>query len=301
MYAIEANSYTKHYSGGKIKALSDFSVRIEKGTVFSLLGPNGAGKTTLMKLMLSIVLPTSGEGFILGKSTSDPTSRSSVGYLSENHKFPGFLNAEQVLWYYGKMSGVSSSDLRKRIPSLLKQVRLQEKAKIRTRKYSKGMLQRLGTAQAMINDPSVIFLDEPTDGIDPVGRIEIRQILLNLKERGKTIFINSHLLSEVERVSDEIAVMKDGRLIKKGKTLDFLESTGEYLIAVEDSKQEKLYNILNNLKIVYRQVRKSVSVKTEDITQLNTVIDRLREENILIKGVEEIKGSLEDYFIKIIR
>ncbi len=301
MYAVESNGFTKHYSGGKIKALSDFCIKIEKGTVFSLLGPNGAGKTTLIKLMLSIAIPTSGEGFILGKKTTDRSSRMSVGYLSENHRFPGFLNAEQVLWYYGKMSGVLSTDLKKRIPVLLKKFNLEEKRKLKTVKYSKGMLQRLGTAQALINDPEVIFLDEPTDGIDPVGRIEIREILLELKERGKTIFINSHLLSEVERISDEIAILKEGRMIKKGRTSDFLESTGEYNIRVEDSKQEIFFNILNSLNIKFAPHKHSASVKINDITELNSVIDSLRDEDILIKGVEEIKGSLEDFFIKIIR
>jgi len=195
MIAIESKGLTKHYSRGKIKALTDFNVSVEKGKIFSLLGPNGAGKTTLFRLLLGIALPTKGEGSILGKDIRDPEARKCVGYLSEDHRLPGYLNGEQFLYYYGKMSGVSNYDLGIKIPKLLKQVKLDDRKSLKLRKYSKGMLQRLGTAQALINDPEIIFLDEPTDGIDPIGRIEIREILLDLKKEGKTIFINSHLLS----------------------------------------------------------------------------------------------------------
>lgn len=301
MSAIESIGLTKHYSRGKIKALTEFDLQLEKGRIFSLLGPNGAGKTTLMKLLLSIALPTSGEGFILGKKISDPSSRLSIGYLSENHRFPGFLDSEQFLYYYGKMSKIAPSVLKERIPELIKLVRLEDKRKLKLKKFSKGMLQRIGTAQALINDPEIIFLDEPTDGIDPVGRIEIREILLNLKARGKTIFINSHLLSEVERMSDEIAILKDGMLIKKGKTSDFLESTGKYLISVANGNEKTLFGILESKNISFSPENNSAQALISDGSVLNEIIDLIRAEKILITGVEQLKSSLEDYFIKVIR
>ena len=301
MLAIESKGLTKHYSRGRIKALTGFDLQLEKGRIFSLLGPNGAGKTTLMKLMLSIALPTSGEGYILGRKINDPLSRMNIGYLSENHRFPGFLDIEQFLYYYGKMSKIPSSVLKERIPELIKLVRLEDKKKLKLKKFSKGMLQRIGTAQALINDPDIIFLDEPTDGIDPVGRIEIREILLNLKERGKTVFINSHLLSEVERLSDEIAILKNGLLIKQGKTSDFLESTGKYLISVINGSEMILFNILESEKISFTHENNMAKASISSETDLNRIIDLLRAEKVMITGVEQIKSSLEDYFIKVIR
>jgi ABC-2 type transport system ATP-binding protein len=301
MYAIESKGLTKHYSGGRIKALSDFDLSVEEGNIFSLLGPNGAGKTTLIKLLLSIALPTRGEGFLFGKAISSPGCRRSTGYLSEDHRFPGYLDSEQFLYYYGKMSGVTDHDLNLRIPRLLKQVKLDGRKKLKLKKYSKGMLQRLGTAQALINDPKLIFLDEPTDGIDPIGRIEIREILLDLKEQGKTIFINSHLLSEVERISDEIAILKDGNLIKKGRTEEFLESTGRYLITVEQTKKDMLSDMLNRRNITHEVSGTGLSAAISSIDELNEIIDSLRKEKIIIRSIEELKNTLEDYFIKVLK
>jgi len=300
MFAIESRSLTKHYSRGRIKALTDFDIEVGQGKIFSLLGPNGAGKTTFIKLILSIIEPTSGEGRILGKKISDPSSRLKTGYLSENHRLPEFLNAEQFLYYYGRMSGSDGYELRKKIPELLKKVKLLDKKELKIRKYSKGMLQRLGTAQALINDPDIIFLDEPTDGIDPMGRIEIREILLDLKNAGKTVFINSHLLSEVERLSDEIAILKEGKMIKKGRTADFLESTGRYKITVETGRTNDLYSLLEGKNISYSKKDSCAEADIEDKAVLNEVIDRLRSEKIIITGIEEQRTSLEDFFIKVV-
>ena len=300
MFAIESVSLTKHYSRGRIKALTDFDISVEQGKIFSLLGPNGAGKTTFIKLILSIIEPTSGEGRILGKKISDPSSRLKTGYLSENHRLPAFLNAEQFLYYYGKMSGSAGYELSKKIPELLKKVKLFDRKDLKIRKYSKGMLQRLGTAQALINDPEIIFLDEPTDGIDPMGRIEIREVLLDLKRSGKTIFINSHLLSEVERLSDEIAILKDGKMIKKGKTADFLESTGKYKISVETDRTNDLYSLLEGKNISYSKKDFYAEAAIDDKAVLNDLIDKLRSEKIIITGIEEQRTSLEDFFIKVV-
>ncbi|HAQ61868.1 TPA: ABC transporter ATP-binding protein [Candidatus Delongbacteria bacterium] len=301
MIAIESIGLTKHYSRGNIKALTDFNVSVEKGKIFSLLGPNGAGKTTLFRLLLGIAIPTSGEGKILGKDIRDPGSRTNVGYLSEDHKFPGYLNGGQFLYYYGKMSGVSNYDLSKKIPDLLKQVKLDDRKTLKLKKYSKGMLQRLGTAQALINDPGIIFLDEPTDGIDPIGRIEIREILINLKNQGKTIFINSHLLSEVERISDEIAILKQGVLIKKGNTSDFLESTGRYHIRVEQDGKNALTEIFKRRNIDHEIMENGFSTAISDTKELNELIDDIRKERINIENIEHLKNTLEDYFIKVLK
>ncbi|MBN2789150.1 MAG: ABC transporter ATP-binding protein [Candidatus Delongbacteria bacterium] len=299
MNVIEAKDLTKHYSG-KVKALDKFSIEVEKGKVFSLLGPNGAGKTTFIKLMLSIVKPTSGAATILGSNINDPLSRKKIGYLSENHVFPDYLNAEQILFYYGMMANVAKSDIKKRIPVLLSKVKLSDKKNIKIKKFSKGMLQRLGTAQALINDPEIIFLDEPTDGIDPIGRIEIREILNELRNEGKTIFINSHLLSEVERISDEIAILKDGKLIKRGKLENFINDTGSYRIKLVGSKNDLIEEYARSKNIEVNFEKGYYKLGSNDLTQLNKLIDELRSNEIMISEISPIKETLEDYFIKII-
>jgi ABC-2 type transport system ATP-binding protein len=233
VYAVETFDLTKHYSGGKIKALQDCTIKVETGKIFSLLGPNGAGKTTLLKILISIIHPTRGNANILGQPIQNYSIHSKIGYLAENHRFPEFLTANQVLFYYGKMSGISNSVLRERIPTLLAMVKLQKWGTTKIRKYSKGMMQRLGLAHALINDPELIFLDEPTDGIDPVGRKEIRDILKGLQAQGKTIFLNSHLLSEVERVSDEVAILKDGQLLQQGSVDDFISVKQQFNLHLE--------------------------------------------------------------------
>ena len=300
MYVIQAEGLTKHYSKGKIKALDDFTIEVEKGKIFSLLGPNGAGKTTFIKLILSIVKPTSGSGKIFDKSISDPKSRARIGYLSEHHIFPGYLTAEQILYYYGLMSNVSRSKIKERTPILLKKVKLYDKRNIKVKKFSKGMLQRLGTAQSLINDPDILFLDEPTDGIDPIGRIEIREILNELRNDGKTIFINSHLLSEVERISDEIAILKDGELIKRGKLEHFINDTGCYRVFLDGSKNKIIeeYALNKNLEISYD--KGFYRVENDNLADLNELIDLLRKNKITISEIAPIKETLEDYFIKII-
>ena len=316
-YMIETNNLTKHYTRGKVKALSDFSINIKKGTIFSLLGPNGAGKTTLVKLLLSIIKPTSGTGKLNGLDMSKSEARMKVGYLAENHRFPIFLNAKQVLYHYGKMSFVDTKILEEKIPKLLKMVNLQDKDKIKIKKFSKGMLQRLGIAQALINDPALLFLDEPTDGIDPVGRREIREILLKLKDEGKTIFINSHLLSEVERISDEVAILKDGKLLKHGTIEDFISVKDKFKIYLarfgedsnsiaipEDERVEKKvleeYCNENHIESIYNADKNYFTITVLDKLQLNKVIDHLREKEIVIEGIVPVKISLEDYFINVI-
>jgi len=253
MNVIQAEGLTKYYNNGKVKALDDFSIDVEKGRIFSLLGPNGAGKTTFIKLILSIVKPTAGIGKIFDKNILNYQSREKIGYLSEGHVFPNYLTADQILYYYGQMSNISKSNIKERTSILLKKVKLYDKKNIKIKKFSKGMLQRLGMAQALINNPEILFLDEPTDGIDPIGRIEIREILNELRNEGKTIFINSHLLSEVERISDEIAILKGGKLIKRGPLEHFTNETGYYKILLDGLKNNIIeeYALNKNLEISF--------------------------------------------------
>jgi len=299
VYAVETYDLTRYYSRGRIQALEGVSLKVETGKIFSLLGPNGAGKTTLIKLLLKIVHPTRGEAKILGQPVSDYRVHGKIGYLAENHQFPDFLNAWQVLYYYGRMSGMGKFRLREKIPQLLKLVKLEKWAKVRIRKFSKGMLQRLGIAQALIYDPELLILDEPTDGIDPVGRREVRDLLKSLREEGKTIFLNSHLLSEVERVSDEIAILKEGRLLEKGSIGDFISVKDQYQLQVQDGA-ENISGICRNLRVGLREQNGAYLVSVEDERHLNQLIDALREKEILITALTPRKISLEDFFIEVV-
>jgi len=299
LYIVETENLTKYYSRGKIKALEDFSLQVERGKIFSLLGPNGAGKTTLIKVLLGIVFPTRGSAKILGKDISDYASHARIGYLAENHRFPEFLTANQVLYYYAKMSGVEKAVLQEKIPQLLKLVKLEKWGDTKIRKFSKGMMQRMGVAQALTNDPDLLFLDEPTDGIDPVGRREIRDLLKELRDRGKTIFLNSHLLSEVERVSDEVAILKNGRLLQKGTVEDFISVKQQYTLQLGEG-YETLQRLCKELNIPLLSQNGSFILSGVDDAQLNHLIDKLREEKAVIRGIIPRKITLEDFFIDII-
>ena len=198
MDVITAESVSKTYRGlfrsQPVVALQDFSIVIASGQIFSLLGPNGAGKTTFIKILLSLAHPTSGKATILGMPVPHARTRARIGYLPENHRYPSYLTGQQLLRLFGRLLGIEEKILAPRIPQFLDMVGMTQWKNMKVKKYSKGMLQRIGLAQALINDPDLLFLDEPTDGVDPLGRKEIREVLKAIKAQGKTIFLNSHLL-----------------------------------------------------------------------------------------------------------
>ena len=297
--AIETFDLTKYYGAGRIRALEGCDLRVEPGTIFSLLGPNGAGKTTLIKLLLGIAPPTRGEGRILGENISGWRFHSRIGYLAENQRFPNFLSAERLLHYYGRMAGVRRSALREKIPYLLGTVGLEEWRKAKIRKFSKGMIQRLGLAQALINDPELLFLDEPTEGLDPVGRRQVRDLLLDRRREGKTVFLNSHLLSEVELVSDRIAILKEGRILKQGEVGDFTSVRNTYQLSLEGGRNG-IGRICRKLKIPFAEEKAYFRIEVKDELHLNELIDALRAEKMTIKSLVPSRISLEDYFIEIV-
>ena len=299
MKAIETQNLSRFYQKGNIKALDGVSLTTEAGTIFSLLGPNGAGKTTLIKLLLGIVFPTAGNATIFGKPISDITIHNDIGYLAENHRFPEFLSANEILYYYGKLNGLNKAILHQRMPGLFKLVNLEGWENTKIRKFSKGMLQRLGIAQALINEPKMLFLDEPTDGIDPVGRREVRDLLKKLRDQGKTIFLNSHLLSEVERISDEIAILKKGKLVRQGSLESLISRDHHYDLLVE-SEPSAVTPICEQLSVPVTAQNGHLSIAIKDTAQLNALIDELRSAAVQIRGIIPQKISLEDYFIEVI-
>ncbi len=301
-FAISLDNLTKIFSSGKfskneITALDNVSLNIEKGIIFGLLGPNGAGKTTLIKILLGIVFRTSGSVKIFDEDISKYEIKKKIGYLPENHKFPNYLTGEEVIVYNAKLSGFKIDKNSQKITEVLNLVKMEKWRKTKIKKYSKGMMQRLGLAQAIIHDPELIFLDEPTDGVDPIGRKEIRDILIELKNKNKTIFINSHLLSEVELVSDKVAILNEGKLLKHG-TVDELTIDKEvYEIKTELPITEEIFN---KLKLIYKIKKNNnlITLENEDNSILNNFMDELRKAGVNITNVNQKKSSLEDMFIK---
>lgn len=304
MPILEINNLTKIYNGGvkknEIKALDDFSLKIEEGTIFGLLGQNGAGKTTLIKILLGITFPTKGTFRIFDSNTSLEEAKMKIGYLPENHKFPNFLTGNEVLKYFGMMSGLSGKSLELKISEMLELVDMTKWGKTKVKVYSKGMMQRLGLAQALIHDPQLIFLDEPTDGVDPIGRKEIRNLLILLKEKGKTIFLNSHLLSEVELVTDRIAIMNRGKLIKEGNVHELTKKEEVYNIILDVNLEELFgehYLTNNSLSKV---ADRTYTIRVQDSSEFNLLIDKLRASGVTIKEFSQQKNSLEDIFISLV-
>ncbi len=304
MTAIEVDQITKVYqtkfNKQKITALNSFSLNVEAGTVFGLLGPNGAGKTTLVKLLLGITFPTIGSAKILGENINNYRIKRKIGFLPENHRFPNYLTAEQTLKYFSRLSGYEHENLDSRIDELLSQVKMTQWKKTKVKKYSKGMMQRLGLAQAMMNDPELIFLDEPTDGVDPIGRKEIRDILSDLKAQGKTIFLNSHLLSEVELVSDRVAILNEGKLLKEGSVKDL--TTSDEIYEIETTNKLESHITIPELPAIRIESKENIlTLNVKDNFELNMVIDHLRKNKINIRSVSVQKNSLEDLFVNLIK
>ncbi len=304
MNVIEINGITKNYpakkfSGDKIKALDNVSFSVGSGEIFGLLGPNGAGKTTLVKILLGITFSSAGKATIFEKPVTDVNIKRKIGYLPENHQYPNYLTGEQVIDYFGRLSGLSKSDLDKTTYKYLKIVGMDEWGTTKIKKYSKGMMQRLGLAQAMISNPDLIFLDEPTDGVDPIGRKEIRDVLLELKNQGKTIFLNSHLLSEIELICDRVAILNKGALIKEGSVEDITTTGNRYIFNTSDLADDMMNKLLMEYKSTVNG-RNEFACNVNSVEDVNKIIDYLRSSGILIHGVNREKSSLESMFINLI-
>ncbi len=299
-YILTTDSLVKRFGGGAkaVPALQGVSISVKAGEIYSLLGPNGAGKTTFIKCMLGIVFPTSGSGYIFGDPLGSINSKKRIGYLPENHRYPLHLTGEQVLRYFGKLSEVDPVLLEARINETLGLVGMNDWRTMKVRKYSKGMMQRLGLAQALINDPDLIILDEPTDGVDPVGRKEIRDVLTHLKERGKTVFLNSHLLSEVEQISDRVAIMRQGQIITEGKVQDLTSQKNYYEVQIAPDQFAQAISLLSPSST--EPEHNKMTIVCETPKELDAQLDLLRSNNISIGAVIPKRSSLEDLFIQLI-
>jgi ABC-2 type transport system ATP-binding protein len=288
--------YRARFRGKEVKAVCNLTLRVPVGVKFGLLGPNGAGKTTFVKMLLSAVHASSGSAWIFGKDIRLDESRRPVGYLPENHRFPTYLTGAGMLNFYGALSGLPAGERRKRIPGLLKLVGLSDWGRVRIKKYSKGMLQRLGLAQALVHHPKLLILDEPTDGVDPAGRREIHDILNRLIGKGVTVFINSHLLSEVESFCEYVAIMRQGKLVLEGKISQLLAGSG---FTVNASRLP--VSSLNEIRAagaIILSTANGVAIQSPSSEHANLVMDRIRAAGGSIESFAPSGASLEDLFLK---
>ena len=308
--AVAVTDLSKTYHSGWIRqehvqALDDVTLSVEPGTVFGLLGPNGAGKSTLVKILLGVVHASSGTAALFGTPSTNPAARRHIGFLPEDHHFPGFLSGERVLHIYGRMANVDAETRSARIPELLDRVGLAGRRASKVQSYSKGMMQRLGLAQALLGDPELLFLDEPTDGVDPVGRRDIRDLLVWLQEQGTTVFLNSHLLSEVEKVCDRIAILQDGAIVRQGSIHELTAVERVYDVVTTRIPPTVLENLDEALRPTEDGAPSDPSlsryrVRADNRAALNAVLDRLRTANVEIESVRPLRQTLEDYFIDVV-
>jgi ABC-2 type transport system ATP-binding protein len=300
---IKAENLTKDYkkfSGKKVRALDSLSLEVSEGKIFGFLGPNGAGKTTAIKIFLGIHFPTAGNAEVLGKDVTDVKSRHHIGYSPEEAYYYSFLKAKEHIKYYGNLFGMKGKELNKRSDELLELVGLKDYHDTPLKEFSKGMQQRFGIAQALINDPELLIFDEPGSGIDPLGRKEVRDILLMLKEEGKSIFFSSHYLSEVEMICDKVAILNKGKLIRIGS---LEELTGKYEgkeISAQDLSHETIEQIENVARDVIRRGQRII-IFVENEEDSYKVIQMIKESGGNLLSISPQKESLETIFVEAIK
>jgi ABC-2 type transport system ATP-binding protein len=297
---IDLRDVAKTYRG-RIQALRGVSIQVHPGEVFGLLGPNGAGKSTLVKILMTIIRPTRCIGTLLGEPVGTKRVLSRVGYLPEHLKFPDYLTGEQALDIYGALAKVPRRTRRERAEELLNLVGMDEWRTKRIKTYSKGMKQRMGLAQSLINDPDLVVLDEPTDGVDPVGRRDIRNIMSDIRKRGKAVFVNSHILSELELVCDRVAILSKGDVVAQGTVEELTRGSKRYEIELASPMPEdaRVKEVLSALKGDYlgTETKTSITVPSDNTQAIQPLIDALRQAGALIQSLKPVRQSLEDYFI----
>ena len=303
MPAIEIENLTKDYEVGfwrkrKVRALDGLSLSVEAGHIFGFLGANGAGKTTTLKLLMRLIYPTAGSARILGHDIRDVSVHARIGYLPENPYFYDYLTPREFLDYCGQLFGLDQQTRRTRTEELLARVNLDNRSwKRQLRKFSKGMLQRVGLAQALINNPEVVFLDEPMSGLDPVGRREVRDLIASLRAEGKTVFMSSHILSDIEVLCDSVAILKHGKLAHAG-SIEQLRAQEANLIEVvaTGAEPEVLKQKLGDHARVTADAS-GVRIQVQDEKEVDAVIAALRKSDGKLVSVQPVKQSLEDLFL----
>ncbi len=277
---------------GKVHALRGVSLEVMDGEIFGLLGPNGAGKSTLVKIIMTVIHATRVSGTLLEKPIGNRKILEDIGYLPEHHRFPYYLTGKQVLHHYAALANVSRKDRITRASSFLSRLGLNGWENKKVGSYSKGMLQRLGIAQALMNDPKLLVLDEPTDGVDPVGRREIRDLLAELRDEGRAVFLNSHLLSELEMVCDRVAIMVKGKVTMQGTIESLTQDSRRYEIETEESVPTWAKEVVDDVS------EHLMVIRSDDPAIIQPILDRLRRDQITILSVKPVRENLEDLFMR---
>lgn len=298
--AIEIENLTKDYPHGflnlkKRRSLENLSMQVQSGEVFGFLGPNGAGKTTTIKLLMRLIFPTSGTARILGKSIQDVSMHQEIGYLPEQPYFYDYLTARELLDYFARFHGLTATDRQERVERMLKKVGLETAKKIQLRKYSKGMLQRVGLAQAILHDPQVVVLDEPMSGLDPLGRREVRDIILDLRKEGRTVLFSTHILTDAEMLCDRVGVIVGGKLRGVGKPEEMVAIETQGMEILFELEEEKKFALLERATKTGERYRVQVPE-----TELYAAVEELRAAGARILSVAQVKPTLEEFFMNLV-
>lgn len=308
MPVVEIENLTKDYEVGfwrkrKVRALDGLSLAVEGGEIFGFLGANGAGKTTTLKLLMRLIYPTAGRAQILGRDINDVSMHARIGYLPENPYFYDYLTARELLSYCAELFGYSKQERKRLAAELLSRVRLDEKSwDKQLRKYSKGMLQRVGLAQALVNDPEIVFLDEPMSGLDPIGRREVRDLIASLRTKGTTVFMCSHILSDIEVLCDRVAILNRGRLSETGTLEELRERAGDdrrIEITIAGTTFEKLSSVfpeLDGAQITPTAAGARIEVASEQ--DVDAALAALRRAGGRLISVQPVRQSLEELFVR---
>jgi ABC-2 type transport system ATP-binding protein len=307
MPIVEIENLTKDYEVGflhkrKVRALDGLSLTVNEGEIFGFLGANGAGKTTTLKLLMRLIFPTSGKARILGHEIADISMHQRIGYLPENPYFYDYLTAREFLEYCAELFGYATNDRRKRSEELLRRVRLDEKSwNTQLRKFSKGMLQRVGLAQAVINDPDVVFLDEPMSGLDPIGRREVRDLIASLRQEGKTVFMCSHILSDIEVLCDRVGIMKRGKLAHVGHLDELRSRAGDSgvieVVATAIDEPTFRQHLAGFDKAAISATAGGLRIQVPNESDVDGVLAVLRKAGGKLVSVHPLRQSLEELFL----
>jgi len=303
MEVIRTEGLRKEFTTGFLRkksvAVESLNLSVADGEIFGFLGPNGAGKTTTIKMLLGLIYPTAGNAWMLGEPIAHVEMRKNIGFLPEQPYFYDYLTAEEFLSFYGGLFDIRQSALTPKIKELLTLVGLEGKEKVQLRKFSKGMLQRIGIAQALINDPKLVILDEPMSGLDPIGRKEIRDIIIHLKEKGKTVFFSSHILPDVEMICDRVGIIGKGKLLKTGRVEELISSMGtkSLELTIEGVNGSLLQELKKTAEKVVESGRKCLlSFKLEE--EARRAVEKVVAAGGRIDSLTHQKVSLEEYFVK---
>jgi ABC-2 type transport system ATP-binding protein len=305
MDAIRTEALTKHYPVGfwrpkPYPALDGLTLQVQAGEVFGFLGPNGAGKTTTLKLLMQLVFPTSGSAAILGRPVGDLDVRRRIGYLPENPSFYDNVTAEELLGYFASLFGYRGTDRTRRVGRLLDRVGLGAERRLQIRKYSKGMLQRVGIAQALLNDPEVVFLDEPMSGLDPIGRRDVRTLILELRDAGATVFFSSHILSDAEAICSRVGIVAAGRLVACGRVADLVPfRIRGWELVVSELSEEGARALAAATATRISDDRHHIVLDSPDPP--DAIVARLRALGGSLVSLNPVRDTLEDYFLARVR